>query len=220
VKHQIYHVVSIVAIIGYFVPILIVLLKKLWPTTPFLLFAAYWLLGGLVNTIDFMHLQPRTIEIVTVFYNSVDMPAVLAIIYFTTSSSSIKKFTRIIVPTLIALEVVNLSIRGINYDSLKYTTAVGLIIVLLVIIWEIILYLQKIEHSGIEKGLLFIYAALLFEYGTYIVIYIFDYYLEEASTTIDNFIVYYISSLVAVIIAICGFMTKGINKKPRLWRSS
>jgi hypothetical protein len=205
------------AIVGYFVPILIVLIKKLWPTTPFLLFAAYWLFGGLVNTIDFMHLEPRTIEIVTVLYNSIDMPLVLAIFYFTSSSTPIKKFTRFAIPAFALIEILNLADKGLKYDSLKYTLAVGLLIVLVVIIWEIILYLQKIQHTGNEKGLLFIYAALLFQYGTYIVIYIFDYYLEEASSTIDNFIVYYISSLVALIIAICGFMTKGIKKEPRLW---
>jgi hypothetical protein len=205
------------AIVGYFVPILIVLIKKLWPTTPFLLFAGYWLFGGLVNTIDFMHLEPRTMEIVTVLYNSIDMPLVLAIFYFTSSSTSIKRFTRLAIPAFSLLEILNLADKGLKYDSLKYTLAIGLLIVLVVIIWEIIFYLRKIEHTGNEKGLLFIYAALLFQYGTYIVIYIFDYYLEEASSTIDNFIVYYISSLVALVIAICGFMTKGIKKEPGLW---
>jgi uncharacterized membrane protein len=206
--------------VGYFLPILIVVIKKLWHSTPFLLFACYWLLGGLVNSIDLMTLNSRTVEIVTVLYNSVDMPAVLAIFYFTTSSPSIKKFTRFAVPGLAAIGLINLAVRGMKYDSLKYTLAAGLLIVLVVIVWEIILYLQKIEHSGIERGLLFIYAALLFQYGTYIVIYIFDYFLRAVSSTIDNFIVYYISSLVALIIAICGFLTKGIEEKPRLWRNS
>jgi hypothetical protein len=164
-----------------------------------------------------MHLEPRTMEIVTVLYNSIDMPLVLAIFYFTSSSTSIKRFTRFAIPAFSLLEILTLADKGLKYDSLKYTLAIGLLIVLVVIIWEIIFYLRKIEHTGNEKGLLFIYAALLFQYGTYIVIYIFDYYLEEASTTIDNFIVYYISSLVALVIAICGFMTKGIKKEPGLW---
>jgi hypothetical protein len=70
-------------------------------------------------------------------------------------------------------------------------------------------------HSGRERGLLFIYAALLFEYGTYIIIYIFDYYLEHISSTMDNYLVYYVSSLIALVIATCGYLTKGIGKKTR-----
>ena len=62
--------------------------------------------------------------------------------------------------------------KGTNAKSKKplYVSAIGLVLVLTLIVWEIILYLQKIVHSGRERGLLFIYAALLFEYGTYIII--------------------------------------------------
>lgn len=214
-KNLIYEIISVVAIVAYFVPLAIVLLKKLWPVTPFLLFALYWVVGGLVNLVDKMGLGDRVIEITTVIYNMVDMPAIMAILYLTTSSSAIKKFTTIAVPGFIVLEIVNAVIRGLNYESLKYTLAIGLLLVLTLIIWEIILYLQKIVHSGREKGLLFIYAALLFEYGTYIIIYIFDYYLEHISSTVDNYLVYYISSLIALVIATCGYLTKGIGKKTR-----
>jgi hypothetical protein len=60
-----------------------------------------------------------------------------------------------------------------------------------------------------------IYAALFFEYGTFVVIYIFDYFLPGTSTTADNFLVYYLSSLVALPVAICGFLTKGIKTPPQ-----
>ncbi len=215
VKNLIYEIISVVAIVAYFVPLAIVLLKKLWPVTPFLLFALYWVIGGLVNLGDYMGFSNRTVEITTVIYNMLDMPVVMAILYFTTSSPAIKKFTSIIVPGFLAFEIVNLAIRGLNYAALKYTLAIGLVLTLTLIVWEIILYLQKIVHSGREKGLLFIYAALLFEYGTYIIIYIFDYYLEHISSTMDNYLVYYVSSLIALVIATCGYLTKGIGKKTR-----
>ena len=214
-KNLIYEIVSVVAIVAYFVPLAIVLLKKLWTVTPFLLFALYWVVGGLVNLVDHMGFGSRTIEITTVLYNVLDMPLVMAILYYTTSSPAIKKFTSLAVPCFLGFEIVNLAIRGLNYPALKYTLAIGLVLTLTLIVWEIVLYLQKIVHSGREKGLLFIYAALLFEYGTYIIIYIFDYYLEHISSTMDNYLVYYISSLIALVIATCGYLTKGIGKKPR-----
>ena len=52
---------------------------------------------------------------------------------------------------------------------------------------------------------MFIYAALLFEYATFIVIYIFDYILISEDRK-DSFLIYYVSSLVAILIASCGFI--------------
>jgi hypothetical protein len=211
VKNQLYQVVSFVAVGAYFVPIIIVMVKRLWPLLPFLLFALYWLLGGLVNLIEFVPLPKSAIETITVIYNMLDMPIVLCIFYFSSSSASIKKFTRIAMPGYALLTLVNCMVRGLNYDALKYVLGVGLLLVLVSIVWEIILYLQKIKHTSHEKAMLFIYAAMLFEYGTYVVIYIFDYFLPGVSTTTDNFFVYYISSLVALSVAVCGFLTRGLN---------
>lgn len=210
-KNQLYQVVSFVAVGAYFIPISIVVIKKLWPVTPFLLFALYWLLGGLVNLIEFIPLSKPAMELFTVIYNMLDMPVVMGIFYFSTSSVNIKKFTRIAAPAYALVLLVNSFIKGLNYDALKYLLPVGLVLVLISIIWEIVLYLQKIRHSSHEKGLLLIYAAMLFEYGTYVVIYIFDYLLPGVSSTTDNFFVYYISSLVAIGVATCGFLTKGLK---------
>ena len=214
-KNLIYEIVSVAAIVAYFVPLAIVLLKKLWHVTPFLLFALYWGAGGIVNVVHLMGFSNRTLEIITVLYNAIDMPVVMAIVYKTTASPAIRKFSGFAVAGLLGIEIVNLFLRGLNYEALKYSLAIGLLLVLTLIVWEIILYLQKIVHTGREKGLLFIYAALLFEYGTYIIIYIFDYYLEHISSTMDNYLVYYISSFIALVIATCGYLTKGIGKKRR-----
>src|SRR5690606_32599783 len=80
------------------------------------------------------------------------------------------------------------------------------ILVLVVVIWEIILYLQKIEHSNRQNCKIFIYAALLFEYATFILIYLFDYIFIDSYNKKDSFFIYYISSLVALFIASCGFI--------------
>ena len=55
--------------------------------------------------------------------------------------------------------------------------------------------------------MLFIYTALLFEYGSYIVVYIFDYFIVPEDLA-DKLLVYYISTLIAVMIACFGFLTK------------
>jgi hypothetical protein len=153
-------------------------------------------------------------ELYTVIYNLLDMPLVLTVCYFASSSATVKKFTKIAAPALLAIGVVNCMIQGFVTDSLEYILGIELLVVLSVIIWEIILKLQEIRLTGYAKGLLLIFAALLFEYGTFVVIYIFDYFLPGTSTSTDNFLVYYLSSLVALPVAICGFLIKGIKTPP------
>lgn len=213
-KSIIYQIVSILAVALYFVPILIVLGKKLWPAVPFRLFAMYWLVAAIVNLVEFIPLSAYAMELYTVIYNLLDIPLVLAVFYFSTTDTAVKKFTKIVAPALLLTGLVNCIIRGFTTDALEYVLGGELLIVLGVIIWEIILKLQKIKLTGHAKGLLLICAALFFEYGTFVVIYIFDYLLPGTSTSSDNFLVYYLSSLVALPVAICGFLIKGIKTPP------
>jgi hypothetical protein len=162
-----------------------------------------------------MHLSPRALDLYTVIYNLLDIPIILTVFYFSSSSPVVKKFVKIVAPALLGLGLANCMIRGFNTDVLEYVLGLELLIVLSVIVWEIILKLQQIRLTGQVKGLLLIYAALLFEYGTFVVIYIFDYFLPGTSTASDNFLVYYLSSLVALPVAICGFLTKGIKNPPQ-----
>jgi hypothetical protein len=193
---------------------LIVIGKKLWSAVPFRLFALYWLVCALVNLIEFIPLPAYVMDLYTVIYNILDIPLVLAVFYFATSSAAVKKFTKIVAPALLLTGLVNCIIRGFTTDALEYVLGGELMIILGVIIWEIILKLQQIKLTGYAKGMLLICAALLFEYGTFVVIYIFDYLLPGTSSSSDNFLVYYLSSLVALPVAICGFLTKGIKTPP------
>jgi cell shape-determining protein MreD len=79
------------------------------------------------------------------------------------------------------------------------------LLVICIVSLEIIRYMQKVEHSTRQNAKMFVYAALLFEYATFIVIYVFDYILV-AEDRKDNFIIYYVSTLVAIVIASCGFI--------------
>lgn len=218
-KDQLYKVISLLAIVAYFVPIIIVMAKKLWKDSSVFLFALYWLAGGLINLSDRIPWISYDMRmLMTVIYNMLDVPLLLLIFYFTTSSLQLKRFIKAITPVYIFIELVNLYFRGFSYESLKYVMGLGVIVALVVISWEVLGYLKKMEHSSREKAVIFIYTAMLFEYGTYIVIYIFDFYLKVEDGN-DTLLIYYISSLIGVGIASFGFLSKDLKKKPvRLYR--
>lgn len=201
-----YNIISIAAIVSYFVPLAIVLIKGLQREPFFLLFAGYWAIGGVINSIDLFPEFPSEVSYtIGVIYNMLDIPIILGIFYYTTSSILMRRFILLALAFTIVIEITSTAIMGLDYDALKYSLGTGIALVIAVVIWEIVRYLQKIEHSNRQNAKIFIYAALLFEYGTFILIYIFDYFIANSSRK-DSFLIYYISTLVAILIASCGYL--------------
>jgi len=203
---ELYQLISIAAVASYFIPLVIVLVKKAWRDQFFLLFAIYWTVGGTINVFDLVPgISKHLLHNITIFYNMLDIPFILGILYFTTSYNFVKKTALAGITLLLFVQVVSIVTGGISYDSQKYALGVGVAIVLCIVSMEIIRYMQKVEHSNRQNAKMFVYAALLFEYATFIVIYVFDYILV-AEDRKDSFIIYYLSTLVAILIASCGFI--------------
>jgi len=212
VKSQVYNIISVIAITASFIPIVLVLVKKLWKESAFLLIAFYWVLSGIVNILDKSGIAKPTMDLVTIIYNMCDIPIVLGLIYFTTKSFRIKRFTMIAAPALLVAQLISFIVKGWNYDAAKYVLAAGLLMVIYAVICELSLYMHKLQHTRHEKAMVFIHVSFLFAYGTFIIIYIFDYYVKVGVSSIDNFIIYYISSLIAIIIASIGYLAKGSSR--------
>lgn len=140
-----------------------------------------------------------------VFYNMLDVPVILSILYYTSSSAAVKKSTSLGLILISSFEIFSVSINGITYEALKYPLGIGIAMVLVMVIMEIVRYMQDIEHSNHLNSKILVYAAVLFEYATFIVIYIFDYFIETSNSR-DSFLIYYISTLVAIFIASCGYL--------------
>lgn len=215
VKSQIYLVVSVLTIVLCFVPAVIVLLKKLWQATPFQFFAIYWIINGLVYSIlRIKGIDKQIIEVIIVTYNALDIPMTASIVYFSASSSRLKKFIRLILGLFIVFEIGCLVQGGFRYEALKYVLGVGLLFMLTIIIWQISLFLQQVSHVTREKALLLIHGGFLFQYGTYIVVYVFDYFIVDVADNIDKFLIYYISTIISISIGSSGLLLNGLHKLP------
>ena len=214
-KNQIYLVVSILTVIMSFVPAVIVMLKKLWQATPFQYFAIYWIINGLVNIMFLIEgLNKQFIEVTSVIYNALDIPMMVGIVYLAAFSQALRKFIRIGLALFILFEIFCLARGGLKYESLKYVLGLGLIFIMTIIIWQISLYLQQVVNARREKALLLIHGGLLFQYGTYIVVYIFDYFLQNVADGVDKFLIYYISTVISIGIGSSGLLLKGLQKLP------
>ena len=205
-KIQLFDIVSISAILSYFVPLVIVVVKRLWKDSFFLLFAVYWALGGLVNSCDIVPgFSKELCYQIGVCYNIIDIPIILAILYSTSSSTNVRRVLPFAAAGIIGMEIYGLASAGFQFDSLKYPLGVGIAVVLWVVVIEIIHYMQEVEHTNRQNARMFIYAAVLFEYATFIVIYVFDYFIQTTETE-DSYLIYYFSTLGAILIASCGYL--------------
>jgi hypothetical protein len=203
---EIYRFIYIAAVVAYFTPLVIVSLKKAWGDPFFRLFAIYWSIGGIANLLDVIPGVSRGLSYqVGIFYNMLDIPFIIGILYYTTSYTFIKRTAAAAIVLVVILSVIGIINTGIDYDSFKYSLAAGVATVLVIGTMEIIRYMQKVEHSTRQNAKMFIYAGLMFEYATFIVIYIFDYVVVTEDRK-DSFIIYYVSSVVALLIASCGFL--------------
>ena len=215
-KEQLYKALSIVALVAYYVPILLVLFKKLWKDTPILMFSFYWVAGGLINLIQFITAIPQPVRaLITVIYNLLDVPFVLLILYLNTNVQIIKKVTRLLIPVYLFIEIMNGILRGFTDESFKYFLAIGVLIVIVTMICEIFHYFQNMDSTDREKATIFLHFAVLFEYASYVIFYIFQYILKEYSKDkmVDNEIIYYASTLLGVLIACFGFLSNNLKKK-------
>lgn len=214
-KSQIYLVATVLTIVLSFVPAVIVMLKKLWQATPFQYFSIYWIINGLVYSIlQIKGLPKPLIEALIVAYNVLDIPMMASVVYFSAFSDRLKKFIRVALGGYVLLEIGCLIQGGFKYESLKYSLGIGLLFMLIIIIWQISLYLQQVTHITREKALLLIHGGLLFQYGTYIVVYVFDYFIVGVADNVDKFLIYYISTIISIGIGCSGLLLKGLQKQP------
>jgi hypothetical protein len=212
-KEQIYKILNIVALIAYYLPLTVVILKKLWKDIPVLMFSTYWTLGGLINLIGSTHIVPSpAAEICYVVFNIIDVPFVLFIFYLNSGVPKLKAAFRILIPVYLFILVLNGLIRGFTDQAFKYFLGVGVLIVIVSVVAEIYYYFRKLDHTSREKAINFFYLAVLFEYAVYVYYYVYLYFLTAELT--DTNIIYYGSTLIGIMIACFGFFSENLSKKP------
>ena len=212
-KEQLNQIISTVALIAYYIPLLVVLYKKLWKDIPVLMFSCYWAIGGFINFLGSTSLVSlRTFEVCRLIYNMIDLPLILYIFFLNTRVEKLRSLIKIIIPVFLFVEIVNGLVRGFNDDSFKYLVGIGVFTVIAMVLMEIFYYFKKLDHTPREKAISFLFLAVLFEYAVYVYYYVYEYFVPGDHET-DMQIIYYASTLIGIIIACFGFFAEGIKKK-------
>lgn len=206
VQLLLYPYISNLAIAFCFVPILLLFWKKIGREKAYLFVAIYWLANGLMNLPNWLG-QAQNDKLqgqLTLLYNLLDAPLVLLVFFFSAEGMKRKVLGYMLIFISI-FELVMVIWKGNNLSSSTIIIGVSTLIALTFSLTGITQYFNKIEHTYFDNTMGFVYAGFLFNYGPFIVIYIFSYLkIENETIRAANFFLYYLSLLSATFLTSIG----------------
>jgi hypothetical protein len=203
------------AILLCFIPFLLLSWKKMRQENTWCVIGIYWLLNGLVNLPEMgffaFTLSRQWQEKLSFSYNLAETPLVLLTFAFATSGRQRRQLMLLIL-LFIIWEATLLGWKGYNYSSRTLLIGSGLLIILVYSITGLIQYVKRMEHTRFENSMVFVYAALLFSYGSFLIIYVFAHiHGSGTSNGTDSFLLYYISLLISAVVTIMGLWRYGVR---------
>ncbi|MFT3945866.1 MAG: hypothetical protein QM763_02735 [Agriterribacter sp.] len=214
--NSLYKIASLVAAVSFFIPLILAAIRNLLGNKLLLWFSVYWCWSGLINvlcSLECLH-QSLVLDMIERLYNLVDLPLILFIILKTTQVDSIKRSLQKILLPLLILEIAVSLITWLENGMETAIVLSGVLLVLFYITWIILSYSKKISFKDASISYQYIYYALLFEYSTSILIVVYSYIIPDKANNNDNFLIFHISTIIAIATASAGILTYQEEYKP------
>jgi hypothetical protein len=221
-----YIIISNGAVVLCFVPFFILGWKNMRTVRTWCVLGIYWLLTGLVNLLGiWFSSHPNgshgMVGQLSFGYSLVETPLLL-LAFALAKQGRGRRVLLLILLLFLTGESILLRLRGNN--SLLLIMGSGLAIIILYSLTGLLGYLKKMEHTRLENSMVFIYASLLFSYGSTLIIYIFAHYHHAGGANgndMDSFLLYYVSLLLSAVITCAGLWSYGIRRsRPRHWSAA
>ncbi|HEY4154535.1 MAG TPA: hypothetical protein VGM24_03890 [Puia sp.] len=201
--------ISILAIGLCFIPMVLFWLKRLTPDKSYFFIALFWLINGITYTPEIFRWEwYRTVSNdITLGYNLIDTPLILLIFYFAFR----KKIFQQLLIGFIFFEIVMIVWKGYNFGSNTPIIGLGSLISLILNIWGISVFFQKMRHTAFENVMAFVNAGFIFYYGLFTVIYIFN-YLNFSKVTLPYVtFINYLSITIATALISYGYQRHAVS---------
>jgi hypothetical protein len=201
-----YTIISTGAILLCFIPFLFLGSRNIRKVPTWWVLAVYWLINGLDNGLEVWFATPpgqhhAAFRQLNFYYNLIETPIVLLAFALARQGKG-RKSGLLILLLFLTGESILVNLRG--HSDLLLILGSGVAIIIGYSIVGLLEYGKKMEHTRFENSMVFIYASLLFSYGSMLIIYIFAHYHHAAgSDDPDSFLLYYVSLLLSAAIT-CG----------------
>ncbi len=212
-----YMIVSNIAILCCLIPFVLLASRRLRQVTTYRILGIYWLLNGLIHFPDiyfFRSYKNGWLDQLTEYYNLLDTPLVL-LIFFNAASGPHRRLLSRTLLAFIVMEALVVGWKGYAFTSGFVFIGSGVLLVLAYSIIGLVQYMRKMEYTPFETSMVFVYAALLFGYGSYLIIYMFLHIRGNSEVNSqDSYLLYYVMLLLSAIITSLGLLGYGIRRRP------
>ena len=220
-----YAIISNGAVLLCLIPICFLGWKNIRQVRTWWVIGIYWLLTGLQNLLELWSASGSpghhgTYRLIDTAYNLVETPLVLLAFALAKQGKSRRSLLLLLFLFVVA-EAILMKLQG--HAAMFPILASGLAIIILYSVARLFDYLKKIEHTRFEHSMVYIYASLLFSYGSMLIIYVFAHYHFAGNTgnDMDSFLLYYVSLLLSAGVTNAGLWSYGIRRsRPRPWSAS
>lgn len=208
-------IMGIISTVALLVPLLLVLLLRLYRFKCFLALGIYYLLEFSYNLMNqnFIHVNSDFKKYFGIANNYLELPLMFTfMLYFSFSARLTKKF-RYSVFIFLGFELIVSLIFGYSTKSMVIIMAPGLALLLYVSAWFSLRQIKIAIVQGKGTGKAIMISALLFVYGCYMLIYVF-YYLIKSGEVADIYTVYFIAVTISSLLLSIGIIIE--NKRIRI----
>ena len=220
-----YAIISNGAVILCLIPIFFLSWKNVRKVRTWWVLGIYWFLTGLDNLLELWSASGSpghhgTYRQLNTAYNLVETPLVLLAFALAKQGRS-RRGMLLLLFLFVGAEAILMRLKG--NSAMLPILASGLAIIILYSLARLLEYLRKMEHTRFEHSMVYIYASLLFSYGSMLIIFVFAHYHFAGNTgnDMDSFLLYYLSLLLSAGVTCAGLWTYGIRRsRPRPWSSS
>lgn len=212
-----YYIISIIAITSFFIPIILVLVKRIFSPRTIIWFALYWVFQGIINLlyIDGFPISSKFLETIQRVFNLLDAPVMMLILFLTTPVAPIKRSVEKMLPAFLTAALVLSFYTHFNAFIESLIVGVGLLIILIYVLWIILYNLRKPKVDQTTYVFQFVCYALLFEYGVSVITYIFSYLIRNTDNLPDSLLIYHLSIIISIALVTYGFLTyKRVKEYP------
>lgn len=206
---------GIISIIALLLPVLLVLIYRLYRFKWFIALAVYFLLDFIYNlmTENYIPVSAEIKRYVGISINFLEFPLMFTFMTYFSYSATLTKRIRYSIPAFILFELLTILMFGYNRKAMIIIMAPGLSLLLF---FSTLFALRQIKITitqGKSAGKALMASALLFGYGSYTLIYVL-YYLMKAGEINEIFSMYFVASTFSVILLSIGIMIE--NKRIQL----
>jgi hypothetical protein len=180
-------------------------IKKFWGDGFLQLFGIYGFAAAFLNTLDLFKIPYSFIEKINVLYNILDIPFVILILFQVTRSSLGKQMMKGSMIIYLVLQVASIVKYGLSYESIKYSLGYGIVMIIMFSGYLLSTYVRRMKLAKLHIAHMILLGSILFNYGSFVVIYIFDFYVENYNMA-DNLMLYYISSCISMAMVTAGLL--------------